>query len=408
MGAVIVFCHTPSYASPWIEANDSFLRSSMLALSDGGLLSGPTSTFPLRWSLVTEQAGKSDAGKLKNELAYFNYSLQSAKLNRGNRRFAVKGGGEESQNNWFSDVSRDEWAVEASYEHLSNSFAFRWNGRYQDRNNDQEFSFKESYLAFNAGKALVDISSLPKWWGHGWNHNLILSTSGEDLDVGLSWMGDTRVIGVWNVNINITQLDDLDYDYRTSFRYVSQLSSWLEFGLSNHYWFEANKSRAESSQSQAAVDARASLPQYLDIQHSVYTELASAQKQAGLGAYMIGWSGHRPIGGSSLRIAIEYQSIDADERYKIRESTLDNYLQSSYLLNKSWTISGYFQLKNDHKISIVVATQESLDAERKKQNKYQLSYQLPMLKGQVKLMADVTDDNNESETYLWSQYEFRF
>ncbi|NRB69662.1 MAG: hypothetical protein HRU48_20230 [Vibrio sp.] len=382
----------------------------MLALSDGGVINGVTSTFPLRWSSIVDGDHVIDAsGYLDAELDHFNYALQTAKLNRGNRRFAIAGGNKDLENGWFSDVDRDKWVMEASYEHLANSYAFRLNSSYLDNASDKELSFKNTYIALNAGRTLFDVGMLPRWWGHGWNHSLILATSGSDLDAGLSWIGDNPFLGVWTLNIVTSKLEHLDYDYRTSLRYAGKLNSWLEMGLTQHYWFEASQQQVSGHQQQTAVDVKLTLPQLNNVQHGLYAELASAQKDSGLGAYLIGWTGHRPVFESSLRISVEYQSLTSQESELIFSEKIDNYLQSSYLNESSWSFSSYLQLANDHQVSATFVTKNLLDNRNNRQEQYQLAYQLPALHGRVSLSADyLSKDTRESEMVFGSMYEFRF
>ncbi|WP_239876205.1 capsule assembly Wzi family protein [Vibrio sp. Isolate25] len=406
----ILLISSNSYSSPWIEANDPFLRSSMTALSDASKLSGVTSNFPLRWSSV---AG-SDAlvtvnNHLGTELEHFKYALNTAKLNRGNRRFVMSGGNSELDNGWFSDVSRDKWTVEASYEHLTDSYAFRLNSSYRENDESKETSFTDSYIALNAGHTLFDVGMLPRWWGHGWNHSLILTTSGKDLDAGLSWIGENPLLGVWNLNVVTSKLDKLDYDYRASLRYASKLNSWFELGLTQHYWFEANKQQALKNQKQVAVDVKLTLPEIYSVQHGLYTEMSSAQKDNGLGAYLVGWSGHKSIFDSSLRIVAEYQLMSSEESQSIISDGIDDYLQSSYLNKASWSLSSYLQLVNDHQISAIISTKKLLNDSNEKQEQYQLAYQLPALKGKIKLNIDyINRSTTDSETVFGSKYEFRF
>lgn len=73
--------NTYVYSSPWIEANDPFLRSSMLALSDGGVLNGVTSTFPLRWSSIADGDHVIEpSGYLDAELGHLNYAYRPPSL----------------------------------------------------------------------------------------------------------------------------------------------------------------------------------------------------------------------------------------------------------------------------------------------------------------------------------------
>ena len=58
--AVGLFSCSSVQASPWIEANDPYLRSDLQLLADSGLLLVPLNAFPVRWSLLADQFAKLD------------------------------------------------------------------------------------------------------------------------------------------------------------------------------------------------------------------------------------------------------------------------------------------------------------------------------------------------------------
>ncbi len=398
-------------ASPWLEANDPFMRSSVVALSDAGILSGPTNIYPLRWSLINDRTVTPDS-PLVVELSQFRYSQQNAQLNRGNRRFALSGGNEQTSNTWYSDVERDKWAVEASYEHLSNSYAFRLNTVYLNSDGESEFSFRDSYFAINAGELMLDVGSTPRWWGQGWNHNLILATDGHDLDANVSLIGEASNFGVWSANLLFSKLDNKDYGYRASAKLVNKLNSWFEIGLAQHYWFEVKQPWAEANPNQLGLDFKLSLPEFADVYHSVYAEFASSQMAESdfVGASLFGWSGLKVIGRNSVRFSIEHQSLSEQEKRAFQMSSqAHNYLQTSYLMDSSWSVGSYIQLSNDHKLSLVYSYQNLIDNTITEQSKFQFSYQLPALNGLLKFSADaMSPEEQKTDWSIWSSYEFRF
>ena len=396
--------------SPWVETEDPYLRSTLMSLTDAGVLNGPANIYPLRWSLIND-VSFDPTSSLSTELAQFMYSMRSAQLNRGNKRVSLSGGSESISNVWFGDVKREKWAVESSYQYMANSYAFRLNTSYVENNGDPKVSWHDSYFAFNAGRVLFDISTTSKWWGQGWNHNLILASTGDDLDSSLSWMADSHSFGVWSVNAMFSKLDKKDYEYRASVRLVNRLFHGLEWGLSQHYWFDSKTDKPQSAPKQTGFDWRIVMPDLLDTQHVFYGELASSQRSGSgwIGASMVGWSIYKPIGRNSVRVVVERQVMDDEEQQSLELMGLGDYLSSSYLLTDSWSISSYIQLDNDHRASITAAKETSIGKQSADENKYQLSYQIPVFDGMLTWTADyISLKNQDSKWYVWSSYEFRF
>src|SRR5574344_1901940 len=85
--AVGLFSCVSAQASPWIEANDPYLRSDLQLLADSGLLLRPFNAFPVRWSLLADQFAKLDPSAMTPAQlqAYrsVQYRLDSERLGRG-------------------------------------------------------------------------------------------------------------------------------------------------------------------------------------------------------------------------------------------------------------------------------------------------------------------------------------
>ncbi|AZL83739.1 hypothetical protein EIJ81_02840 [Aliivibrio salmonicida] len=97
---------------PWLEANDPFLRSSLQVLSDSGVISSPTNQYPLRWSLFGDDIINNDTSHdLSVTLAQreVRYSMNSAKLNRGQSSAKFVASNEEAPSTGFGQFSKDKW-----------------------------------------------------------------------------------------------------------------------------------------------------------------------------------------------------------------------------------------------------------------------------------------------------------
>ncbi|WP_260260022.1 capsule assembly Wzi family protein [Vibrio intestinalis] len=383
--ALLYFAPLHSEASPWVEANDPFLRSSILALSDASVIDGPTSLYPLRWSLL----GELTAGNLSTETSYVKYMRQSSKLNRGSRRFAVYGGNEALTSLGFGEVDNDKWGAEASYAYMDNSYSFRLNTVYSDDGQNSELSWRDSYLSLNMGRLLVDIGYLPRWWGQGWQHNLVLQTEGQDLDINASVIGESQQFGVWDLTFLTSKLELGDYGYRSSTRFTNKLTSNFEYGLSYHYWFEGQH-RNESNQDQFTIDARLSLPTLNETYHSIYAEWANGN-DLHQEAYLVGWTGHVSWEGYSARLVLEHTSTVSDSEEN----------------SAGYSASVYAQFPNDHKLKIAaVRSEDWLDEDEIQVN---VAYTLPAIEGLFHLETEIISKSNDnSDTLFWAKYEFRF
>ena len=86
---LITICvYYTAQASPWMEANDPFLRSDLTFLSDSGYISSPINQYPLRWSTFGDQLASIPVHSeppLTQARNHVSYALNTAKFGRGNR-----------------------------------------------------------------------------------------------------------------------------------------------------------------------------------------------------------------------------------------------------------------------------------------------------------------------------------
>lgn len=419
IGVITLMTITSSVkASPWLEANDPFLRSSVVLLSDAGKLTAPVNHYPARWSFYGDdlKRGISDSKEKGVAIASreLQYSLSSAKLNRGNTSIKFIAGKEQPINSGFGDFSDDKWGGYTSYEHLDNSYAFRFTTGYRDYNGERDIDWSNSYLSLNAGAWLFSISNVKRWWGQGWQHNLILGSFAKTApDASLSYLGQNAFLGFWSIETLWAFPSDSPSDYHSATRLVSKPFSNFEYGLTYQAWFD-DLNVGQGAQ-QSAFDAKLTLPHIGSLYHSVYTELASTDNASELGAWMIGWTGSfLDVGKNNVRIVLEAQqatSAHDNTRWKIENAYQDypsqnkNVSNTTYQLDSSESIAIYFQMYNDHNIGVIYQQSEM---NNQSWNSSQLIYRLPALAGMLHFGAGYTqNDNSNNETNIWSGYEFR-
>lgn len=413
-------------ASPWLEAQDPFLRSSLQLLSDSDHLASPVSHYPMRWSMFGDDLNTNPSDDVSVQLAQreLQYGLNSAKLNRGNRVFTSVVGNEAAPVSSFGQFNRDKWGAYASYEHLANHYAFRVTTGYSYNGEDQDIRWENSYLSLNAGNWLFSVGTLDRWWGQGWQHNLILgSYATANPDLGVSYIGESRWLGVWSIESVVSKPDDAELDYHSASRFVSKPLSWFDYGLTYQTWFDVR----DESQAQVAADVRFTLPSIElnlinqnSLYHSVYGEFASNSEKNELGAYLIGWTGSLNIQGFTVRTVLESQQSThhhANDDWQLADSLNARYpstnmgaVKNTYTLENSWSAAMYLQTPFDHSISL--RYQES-DAYFQRVKSSEMSYRFPALQvGMVHLglRYDSEKENRkqQDETTIWTGFEFRF
>ncbi|WP_231494650.1 MULTISPECIES: capsule assembly Wzi family protein [Vibrio] len=396
-----------AFASPWLETSDPFVRSDLAALSDSGRVNSPTNHFPMLWSMLDSSISQFNvlSSSLNSEYSHLRYRYQAAQLERGNRKFAVIVNSEPLVNNAFGRESNDHWGAYASYEMLKPHYAFRLTTGYSDDGEDRDIRWQDSYLALNTGGWVFSIGTLPRWWGQGWQHNLVLNTHESVPEISLSYTSENNWLGVWSLETLVSDVDDI-YQYQWSSRLISKPFSILEYGLTYHQWLKPIDD-SDYLDEQVTFDAKLSLPSVCDFYHSVYVEVASDLRASQLGALLFGWSGFIPFDKYSFRLVIERQQGRDDDLHVLTDMKLfnDKFMRNSYLVEDGWSVSGYVQLANDHQIEATY--QEQTQYQQQGKELYQVSYRLPALSGRLTFGVD-REQSESSQTNYWSNYEFRF
>jgi hypothetical protein len=200
-------------AEPWIGPGDVRLRHDLQMLSDAGLLSGPSLSWPIGWSHVARELAQVDVATLRpgqqaavtrmRSLAQREMRADSLGLTAG-----LAGAVDPSQLRTFEDTPREEGEATLAADWLGQRFAWKLSATVvADPDDDQTFRPDGSYVAMSAGNWMLSAGYLDRWWGPGWEGSLILSNNARPLPAiaidrnepvpfeskWLSWLGPWRL-----------------------------------------------------------------------------------------------------------------------------------------------------------------------------------------------------------------------
>ncbi|ODP99251.1 hypothetical protein BGK46_10825 [Salinivibrio sp. SS2] len=420
-------------ASPWLESGDPFLRADLTVLSDAGELNAPINHYPLRWSSFYDDTDPRHQQTIGNRTvndaryqmintarSHVRYQAQAAKLNRAPIAFDAYWANDPAVSLDYGDVPRHEWSVGAAYQYMSNRFAFKVANQYRrDAKGDDEYTWQGTYLALNDGRWLFTLGQIERWWGQGWQHNLIWGNRSEAApSASLSYLGDEKpLIGYWSFEAVYQLPEKTGYDSHWAMRLVSQPFRAFQHGLSYQKWQDPNGSRQTSEQ--WAWDAKLALPVFnLPLAHALYTEVASDYQGQERAASIVGWSGQTTIARQSIRVVLEQQMThhgfesSLDNTPAVDQSLSSDQLggnSTTYGLNESRSIAVYAQLSNDHAIKLMSAEREQGNHSWRD---LEASYRLPIATAMLTLGASQTDDGAphvaDSNVRVWLNYQMRF
>ncbi|MFT4927995.1 MAG: hypothetical protein ACI8WB_004110 [Phenylobacterium sp.] len=167
-------------AAPWVDTQDRYLKASITALSNGGVITAPINTYPLMWKSISADLNAADDAAIPEYLRYaLEHARHALKHSRKARTSGVKvkvasdsdfqSVGEQhyskTELNMFNEVIGDSWAVKSSV-HFAG-----------DPDNQKHKSFHGSYAAYILGNWVISVDQLSQWWGPGNDSVLALSNN---------------------------------------------------------------------------------------------------------------------------------------------------------------------------------------------------------------------------------------
>lgn len=421
---VVTFClsllSVSLQASPWIEADDPFLRSDLQQLADSGLIRLPLNSFPLRWSLLADQFSRIDPETLNAAQlqAYRNvqYRLDSERLGRG-RSHLTLGWGSEGQAglNGFGDALRSKYLITASHEEVGNGYAVRLSGGYrQSDDGSDRWHYDGSYAAVGWQDFSVSIGALDHWWGPGWQQALAFGEQAKPLPaIALSYQNPAvgHVGSLFVETLLGKQDNDVEADKLWASRLAWRPLTWVQLGSSYKHWLGGDdrlkgQTGTDSGNGTWSADLRLASPLPAQGTGGLYGEVM-ADRQTEQRYRLVGVDAAWLLAGQSLRLVVEQQQSSGDDQVQPLWQHYDASI-SDAVLGKRFSTGGYLNFNGGQTLSLFwhhtsPADSDAYDAQV-------MQFALPMLAGRV--TTNLTHQNSDSSTlnrwYGGVVYEFRF
>lgn len=421
---VFTFClsllSTSIQASPWMEADDPFLRSDLQQLADTGLVLLPVNSFPFRWSLLADQFSRIDPQTLNAAQlqAYRNvqYRLDSERLGRGRSHLTLGWGSEgEAGLNGFGNSLHSKYLISASHEEVGNGYAVRLSGGYrQSDDGSDRWNYDGSYAAVGWQDLAVSVGALDHWWGPGWQQALAFGEQAKPLPaIALSYQNPAvgRLGSLLLESLLGKQDNDLDADKLWASRLAWRPLSWVQLGSSYKHWFGGNDqytSQTDTVRSNGTWSADLRLASPLPGQGSggLYGEIMT-DRQTQQHYRLIGTDAAWQVAGQALRLVVEQQQSTGDDQV---QPLWQHYAASisDAVEGKRLSAGGYLGFAGGQTLSLFWHHTSPSGSTAYDAQVVQVA--LPMLAGRV--TTNLTHQNDETSTlnrwYGGVVYEFRF
>ena len=407
-------------ASPWVEADDPYLRSDLQLLADSGLLLVPLNAFPVRWSLLTDQFAALDPVTLTPAQlqAYRNvqHRLGSERLGRGRTHLTFLGASDADAGlQGFGGKPRTEYGVIASHEEVADRWAGRLSaGYHQAEDSDDHWHGEGSYLAWGGRDVAISVGWLERWWGPGWQQALALGQEAKPLPgVSASYQNPhAGLLGsLWVETLLAKQDSPLDADRLWAGRVVTRPANWLQLGTSYKQWFGGsdawNPALADKSNGMWTLDGRLAMSLSASATGAVYSEYAT-DKQTDVSHRLLGGELRWQIGREAIQGVIEQQQGDDDSEqpqslWLHKDQPITDAIQGRRL-----AVGGYVQLHNDHAFALFWQHDALLQQEIN--DTWRGEYQLPAFAGRLKSQLAYREQPAQDQDKLFGGlvYEYRF
>lgn len=246
---VFLSCTTlPTWASPWVDANDLRLRNNIRLLNDSGVFAAPLTTWPVMWADVKtaldQVNGKELNAAQRAALKELKFELGHQSRQGVKRLFSV---GVANGRDLLHEPGR------LSDEKLAMTNVFDWDGQEyamkfqvniaREHGNEYDPDLYGSHFAGVWGDWVLGVGAIDRWWGPGSQASLILTDNAQPVPAlfirtrgeqqfetrWLSWLGP------WQFETFVGQLEssrDFPETKLTGMRFTFRPLDGLEVGLS--------------------------------------------------------------------------------------------------------------------------------------------------------------------------------
>lgn len=209
-------------ADPIITPGNAALRHDIQRLADAGVISGPVTTWPLAWGPIAEDLREFDLelqlpADVKQSLARVRtramWEMQIDTL-RFDARLSIAE--EPARMRSFSEWPRESGEIGGGISWTGDRLSVNLNGQTVDSPADgEEYRADGSSIAVILGNFSISANTLDRWWGPGWDGNLILSNNARPIpSISLErnftdpfdskWL---RWLGPWDLAVHYGQFE---------------------------------------------------------------------------------------------------------------------------------------------------------------------------------------------------------
>lgn len=174
--------HQQAYAKPWIGPDELVLRHHIELLSASGVLTTPTTQWPLMWGAILPDLRRAQSQQLNDpERQAVDALLSRFDKERQPRSAKVELASSKQERRFLTGFGNNNNAPE--YVAVSTEFVSRgWAGQLRVSYDYPDFYQEQtrldgSYLAKAIGNWGVSIGAIDRWWGAGWQSSLLLSNN---------------------------------------------------------------------------------------------------------------------------------------------------------------------------------------------------------------------------------------
>lgn len=364
---------TSSIASPWLEADDSYLRANLQTLVEAGLIEVPVNTFPILWRSIATDLNSIDTTSfpdyIEHAYQYVKFKYDNAVLGIGTRRLNINYSNETPDYIGFAPVVRGKFDGIVSLEQTWSNFSGRYAYNYGYGTSEKwHHSAKNSYLAAASKYFVISANMIERFWGPGWYYGFAWSQQPEQIPtLEIDFHYDKNIIlGKGIYQIFFSRLKPFSTQgYLIANRWSARYGKYLEFGLSHKFTFAKKNILNVMSHmlklddvnhlQQATLDARINGHLLKSMTNSIYFELATASKLKIASSWLVGIDGQMSIFNQYLRWYFEkmtkerpYNAIssitDAFVEFKDKSLT-DSKLPAGYSLGFLMQLQNYQKLR---------------------------------------------------------------
>lgn len=215
---------TVANGEPWVDTRNASLRADIERLSRAGLIQVPINTWPLMWSGVLNDLEPAAGASPVTILALQNSRARvlaagrrATRADRAQQSLSLSAVNQSQLLRHFGDNARDEAQLTLRRNGISEHFAYNLElSRVKNPWDGDRTHYDNSYFGVVWGNWIGMIGNVEKWWGPGWNSNLILTNNARPTP-GLTLQRNysepfkwplLNYLGPWTTHLFISKLDD--------------------------------------------------------------------------------------------------------------------------------------------------------------------------------------------------------